>query len=216
MRAAAIGALLQTAPAAFISQQSELFALIGLEGFRLTLEAGATPYLPGVLALYALLTRTLDPDPRPAFALSSLAERLAERDSPPLLANAGFVHSWFVHHWLEPIADRSCRGIPARAEAGFAHGDVMMACFNTAGYVTLLAASGAPLDDVIAAGTAAGERIAGRVAAAAFHCLHEVQFAKALAGRTDGPVLVHRRPREGTVDEERDLASIRHTDLVNQ
>ncbi len=214
-RAAAIGALLQTAPAAFISQQSELFALIGLEGFRLTLETGRTPYLPGVLALYALITRNLDPDPRPAFALSSMAERLAERDSPPLLANAGFVHSWFVHHWVEPIPAILPR-IPARAEAGFTHGDVMMACFNTAGYVTLLAASGAPLDEVIAAGTIAGERIAGRVAAAAFHCTHEVQFAKALAGRTTGPTSLTDTPREGNVDEERDLASIRHTDLVNQ
>ena len=215
VRAAAIGALLQTAPAAFISQQSELFALIGLEGFRLTLETGRTPYLPGVLALYALITRNLEPDPRVAFALSSMAERLAERDSPPLLANAGFVHSWFVHHWVEPIPAILPR-IPARAEAGFTHGDVMMACFNTAGYVTLLAASGAPLDEVIAAGNAAGERIAGRVAAAAFHCTHEVQFAKALAGRTTGPTSLTDAPREGTVDEERDLASIRHTDLVNQ
>ena len=104
-RAAAIGILLQTAPAAFLSQQSELFALIGLEGFRLTLEAGSTPWTPGVFALYALLVRSFDADPRPAFALSTLAERLARRDSPPLRSYAGFVHAWFVRHWLEPIDD---------------------------------------------------------------------------------------------------------------
>jgi predicted ATPase/class 3 adenylate cyclase len=212
---AAIGTLLQTAPAAFISQQSELFALIGLEGFKLTLEHGATPFTPGVIALYALLVRNLEPDPRPAYALSSLAERLAERDSPPLLSYAGFVHSWFVHHWLEPIETDLPR-IQPRADAGFEHGDVMFGCFNLAGYVTQLAASGAPLDEVIAAGEQASERVAGRVAASAFHCLHEAQFAKALAGRTTGPTSLSDLPREGSVDEERDLASVRHTDLHNQ
>ena len=168
-----------------------------------------------MIALYALLVRSMEPDPRPAFALSTLAERLAERDSPPLRAYAGFVHSWFVHHWLEPIADDLPR-IRERADAGFAHGDVMFGCFNAAGYVTQLAASGAPLDDVIAAGNAASEQVAGRVAASAFHCVHEAQFAKALAGRTTGPYSLTDAPREGTIDEERDLASILSTDLHNQ
>jgi predicted ATPase/class 3 adenylate cyclase len=215
VKVAAIGALLRTAPAAFISQQTDLFALIGLEGFLLTLDSGSTPYTPGVIALHALLVRSLDPDPRPAYALSSLAERLAERDSPALRANAGFVHSWFVHHWLEPIADDLPK-LEERAAAGFEHGDVMFGCFNAAGYVTQLAASGAPLDDVIAAGTAAGDRVAGRVAAAAFHCRHEAQFAKALAGRTIEPCSLTDRPGEGAVDEERDLASVLRTDLHNQ
>jgi predicted ATPase/class 3 adenylate cyclase len=215
VKAAAIGALLRTAPAAFISQQTDLFALIGLEGFLLTLDSGSTPYAPGVIALYALLMRSLDADPRPAYALSSLAERLAERDSPALRAYAGFVRSWFVHHWVEPIADDLPK-LEERAAAGFEHGDVMFGCFNAAGYVTQLAASGAPLEDVIAAGTAAGERVAGRVAAAAFHCQHEVQFAKALAGRTIEPCSLTDAPREGTVDEERDLASVLRTDLHNQ
>jgi predicted ATPase len=210
-RAAAIGTLLQTAPAAFISRQSELFALIGLQAFRLSLESGATPYLPGVLSLYALITRSLEVDPRPAFALSSLAERLAKRDSPALLANAAFVHSWFVHHWLEPIADILPR-IPAWADAGFEHGDVTMGCFNVAGYVTLLAAGGAPLDDVIAAGAAGLERIAGRTASAVFHCRHEMQIAKALAGRTVRPCSL----TDADTDEERDLAAVRDTDMVNQ
>ena len=196
VRAAAIGALLQTAPAAFISQQSELFALIGLEGFRLTLETGRTPYLPGVLALYALITRNLEPDPRVAFALSSLAERLAERDSPPLLANAGFVHSWFVHHWVEPIPAILPR-IPARAEAGFTHGDVMMACFNTAGYVTLLAASGAPLDEVIAAGHRRGraDRRSRRRRGLPLHPRGPVR--QGARGPHHRPDLAHRRPARG-------------------
>ena len=214
-KARAIGALLSTAPAAFISQQTDLFALIGLEGFLLTLDSGSTPYTPGVIALYALLVRSMNPDPRPAYALSTLAERLAERDSPPLRAYAGFVHSWFVHHWLEPIADDLPK-LQERAAAGFEHGDVMFGCFNAAGYVTQLAASGAPLEEVIAAGMAAQEQVAGRVAAAAFHCEHEVQFAKALAGRTTEPCSLTDTAREGSVDEERDLASVLHSDLHNQ
>ena len=95
VRAAAIGALLQTAPAAFISQQSELFALIGLEGFRLTLETGRTPYLPGVLALYALITRNLDPDPRVGVR-AQLAGRAPRRARQPAAAGQRRVRALVV------------------------------------------------------------------------------------------------------------------------
>ena len=102
------------------------------------------------------------PRPAPAFALSSLAERLAERDSPPLRSYAGFVHAWFVRHWLEPIHDDAAR-ILARAEPASTHGDVTLAASTSAAHVALLAASGAALDDVIAAGHQGGR--AGRRAA---------------------------------------------------
>jgi predicted ATPase/class 3 adenylate cyclase len=213
--AAAIGALLRVEPAVFLSQQAELFALVGLRAFLLTLQHGATPFTPGVVAIYAMILRAMDSDPRNAFALSGLAETLAERDSPPLRSYAGFVHHWFVKHWLEPLGADLHR-VRDNARLGFEYGDVMFGCFNVAAYVVQLGASGAPLTDVIAAGRAGSEQIAGRVASAAFHTVHETQLAKALAGRTVDRCSFTDRLAEGTIEEDRDVASITRTDLYNQ
>jgi predicted ATPase/class 3 adenylate cyclase len=214
-KAAAIGALLRVEPAVFLSQQAELFALVGLRAFLLTLEHGATPFTPGVVAIYAMIVRAMDSNPRHAFALSSLAETLAERDSPPLRAYAGFVNHWFVKHWIEPLGPELDH-VRANAQLGFEHGDVMFGCFNVAAHVVQLAASGAPLADVIAAGSAGSEEIAGRVASAAFHTLHETQLARALAGLTVERCSFTDRLAHGTVEEERDVAAITRTDLYNQ
>jgi predicted ATPase/class 3 adenylate cyclase len=213
--ASAIGALLRVVPAVFVSQQAELFALIGLRAFLLTLQYGATPFTPGVVAIYAMIVRAMDADPRHAFALSSLAERLAERDSPPLRAYAGFVHHWFVKHWLEPIGPDLDQMLD-NARSGFEHGDVMFGCYNSAGYVVMLAVSGASLSEVIVAGHAAGEEIAGRVVSAAFHSVHGPQIAKALAGQTIDRCSFTDRPELGNVEEERDVASITRTDLYEE
>jgi predicted ATPase/class 3 adenylate cyclase len=214
-RAAAIGALLRVEPAVFLSQQAELFALVGLRSFELTLEHGATPFTPGVIAIYAMIVRALDANPQYAFALSSLAVALAERDSPPLRAYTGFVHHWFIKHWLEPLGPELDQ-VRQNSAAGFEWGDVMFGCFNTAAHVVQLAASGAPLNDVVAVGKAGNEAIAGRVASAAFHTLHETQLAKALAGRTVERCSFTDHASEGTIEEERDVASITRTDLYNQ
>jgi predicted ATPase/class 3 adenylate cyclase len=213
--AAAIGALLRVEPAVFLSQQAELFALVGLRAFELTLEHGATPFTPGVIAIYAMIVRALDANPQHAFALSSLAVALAERDSPPLRSYTGFVHHWFIKHWLEPLGPELDQ-VRQNSAAGFEWGDVMFGCFNTAAHVVQLAASGAPLSEVIAAGEAGNQAIAGRVAAAAFHTLHETQLAKALAGRTVARCSFTDHSSEGTIEEERDVASITRTDLYNQ
>ncbi|HWF34947.1 MAG TPA: AAA family ATPase [Solirubrobacteraceae bacterium] len=214
-RAAAIGALLRVIPSLFVSQQVEMFVLVGLRAFLLTLEHGATPFTPGVVAIYAMIVRAMDSDPNHAFALSSLAERLAERDSPSLRAYAGHVHHWFVQHWLKPFGT-DIELVRGNARLGFEYGDVMFGCFNSAGYVVQLAASGAPLEAVIVAGKASSDEIAGRVMSAGFHAVHEAQVAKALAGRTIDRSSLTDRPEEGTVEEERDLASIAETDLYDQ
>ncbi|HWC85615.1 MAG TPA: AAA family ATPase [Solirubrobacteraceae bacterium] len=214
-KAAAIGALLRVVPAVFVSQQVQLFALIGLRAFQLTLEHGATPYTPGVVAIYAMIVRAMDANPRHAYELSSLAEKLADRDSKPLRSYAGFVHHYFVRHWLEP-AGGAIEEMRENARLGFDYGDVMFGCYNSAGYVVLLAASGAPLEEVMAAGTASSEEIAGRVVSAGYHAVHEPQLAKALAGRTVDRCSLTDRPEEGSVEEERDLAWITRTDLYDQ
>jgi predicted ATPase/class 3 adenylate cyclase len=211
-QAAVIATLLAVAPSVFVSGQVELFALVGLRAFLLTLDHGATPYTPAALAIYAMIVRSIDDDPATAFALSELAERLAERDSPPLRAYAGFVHHFFVRHWLEPLGPDLER-VLENAASGFEHGDWMFGCFNLACHVIQLAASGAPLAQVELAGTSADGVIAGRSIQAGFHAVHQTQLAKALDGRTTDRCSFTDRPDLGTVEEERDLASILRTDL---
>ncbi len=212
--AAAIQILLQTVPATFMTQQFELFALMGLQAFLLTIDHGATPFTPAVISIFAMLVRGLLQDYERALSLTTLAKELADRDCPPVRSYAGFVHSYYTNHWLEPIRP-SLPEMLEDSQKGFDHGDVQFGCFNAAGYVVLLARAGAPLDEVAAAGAETSERIAGRVAAAAFHSLHEMQMARALAGRTVDRYSFADLPGEGAV-EERDVASIMDTDLNNE
>lgn len=211
----AIGLLLQTGPAAHMTQQAELFTLIGLRNMLLTLQHGTNPSTPGVIAIYGMVIHALSGDPREAFALTSLAKRMAEEGSPALISYVGMVHSWSVHHWLRPI-EEDLLVIPRHARLGFEHADVMFGCFNAATYVVLLARSGAQLPAVMAAARSNAELIAGRVAASVFHCRLELQVARALAGQTIGACSLTDPRGEGGLDEERDIAAITGTDLYNQ
>ncbi|MGH3771134.1 MAG: ATP-binding protein [Pseudonocardiaceae bacterium] len=212
---AAIGILVHTVPAAFMTQQAELFTLIGLRNMLLTLQYGTNPYTPGVIAIYGMVARALSEDPGEAFALTSLAKQLAESDSPALISYTGMVHSWFVHHWLRPISE-DLPVMPRQAHLGFEHGDVMFGCFNLASYVVLLARSGAPVPAVIAAARRNAGLIGGRVAASMFHCRLELQVARALAGKTIDPCSLTDPPGVDNLNEDDDVAVIADTDLYNQ
>jgi class 3 adenylate cyclase/tetratricopeptide (TPR) repeat protein len=215
----AIGLLLAIEPAVFMNQQIDLFNLIGLRAMVLTLRYGADEYTPGVIAIYAMLDRGEATRRAETFALTKLARRLAVRTSSPLVAYAGFVHSWFVQHWLRPIGE-NLHSMSWDARAGFDRGDVMLGCFNTAGYVVLLARAGGSVRTVLAAARRAAALIDGRVTAAAFHCKLEIQVAQALAGRTTQPWSLTDLPgcsvSDVDVDEQRDIAAISGTDLFNQ
>jgi hypothetical protein len=168
-----------------------------------------------VVSIYASLVRLLQNEPVRAFALSTLAKRLAERDAPAMSAYAGFVHSWLVHHWTQPIAS-DLPDMMRHAHLGLGHGDLTFGAFNAAAYVIHLGLCGVPLDSVERAAALSAALIAGRVASAAFHCQHEAQVAKALAGKTEDLCSLSDRPGEGSVDEERDLAWVCGSQLANQ
>jgi hypothetical protein len=202
-----------------MTQQIDLYNLIGLRAMELTLRYGANQYTPGVIAIYAMLDRVETISRAQAYALTKLARRFAVRTGSPLVAYTGFVHSWFVQHWVRPVVE-NLRSMPRDARAGFDNGDVMLGCFNTAGYVVLLARAGASTRTVLAAARRAAALIGGRVTAAAFHCTLEIQVAQALAGRTTEPCSLSDRPGSSAsgvdVDEERDVGTITDTDLFNQ
>ncbi|ALG09701.1 AAA family ATPase [Kibdelosporangium phytohabitans] len=215
----AIGLLLAIEPAVHMTLHAGLFTLIGLRSMVLTLRYGADEYTPGVIAIYAMLDHGEAMRRAEVFALSTLAKRMAVRTGSPLVTYAGFVHSWFVQHWMRPVIE-NLRSIIRDARAGFEHGDIMFGCFNSASYVVLLARAGGSMRAVLAAGRRAAALIDGRVTAAAFHCKLEIQVAQALAGRTTRPWSLSDLPGQSAsgvdVDEERDIAAITKTDLANE
>ena len=209
--AAVIALLMRIMPFAHQSQQSELFALMALRCMSLTVERGHSPFAPVVYAMYSIVYRAMSGDSATAHRFARLALDLDERHGGALHGSVSFIHTWFNQHWLHPVRHGIHPSLHA-AERALAAGDVLYGCFNLSAHVVYLAVSGQPLERVINVASAHYRRNAGRVRNAAFHCVHELQVAKALAGRT-----LHRSSLSDTeFDEERDVASICATDHYNQ
>jgi predicted ATPase len=206
-----IGLLQAIHPAAHMSNQYHLSAFLAAANLRLTLRRGRGRTAPSVYALFTIVARNVLEDSRLADAFSRLAEAEDARQGRPLTAVVAFLRAWFVGHWVGPIRDNlpTCR---AGAEAALAAGDFLYYGFNHAAYVVFLAASGAPLAEVIRTAEEHLDQIGRRVLVAHFHCVLERQFARALAGQTRGPLSLG----DDAFDEERDLASICRTTNANQ
>ena len=203
--------LLRIGPLAFQSHRIELFALMAATALQLTLQHGNGPVSADVYSMYSVVHRSLTGDCIGGYRWSQLALELDQRAQGRLRGRVGFVHTWFHHHWAHPLRE-SCAIALDAAEAAFAAGDVLFGCFNLSGQVIYLAASGAPLAEVMQCAHAALDRNGGRVMNAAFHLIHELQVAKALAGLTTTPLCLS----DAQYDETRDLASICNTELSNQ
>jgi predicted ATPase/class 3 adenylate cyclase len=208
---ALIGLLLGIMPYAHQSLQGELFALMSLRCTSLTLLHGNGPAAPVVYGMHSIVYRGVTGDSVTANRFAELALELDRRTGHHLLAPVSFIHTWFNQHWLHPVARALPMSLEA-AEAGFAAGDVQYGCFNLAAHVVQLAVSGRPLTEVMEVGARHFARNANRVRNAAFHCVQELQFAKALAGLTVSPTSMS----DAEHDEARDVASICATDNYNQ
>lgn len=198
-------------PAAHMSHQLELFALAALKGMALTLEHGAGPHAPDVVATYAAVSRTMTGDVELAARFSEVALELDRRMHGRVRASGAFLRSWFVQHWTAPLAENVALAERGAAD-GFERGDSLYGGFNAAAAVIYLSYSGARPEKVEEYATAQGNVIGGAVKVADFHCLLERQVARALAGRTTGLTSL----ADDEVDEARDLASIRDTANYNQ
>jgi hypothetical protein len=84
--------------------------------------------------------------------------------------------------------------------------------FNLSASIVLLAAAGRPLAEIMEQARLRIERNGRRVLNAHYHLLFELQFAKALAGLTSGPLSLG----DAEHDEARDLGSVVDTNLSNQ
>ena len=207
----AIGLMLTIQPPAFICNQIGLFALMASKNLTLTLAHGLGPRSPTVFAMYAIVERMVLDDARTAREYAGLAAELDRRGGGTQLADVSFLNGWFVDHWVAPIRE-ILAGCDRGARAGLASGNVLYGCYNHAAYVTMLAASGEPLDRVAREAEARLALIGRRVLVARFHCVLERQLARALAGRTRGPTSL----TDDAFDEARDLSFICRTTNINQ
>lgn len=209
--ARALSPLLRIAPFAFQSQQIELFALLAITCLRLTLQHGSGPLTADVYSMYSVVHGGMTGDRAGACAWSQLALDYDQAHGGTMRAKVSMVHGWFHSHWVHPLANSLPLALDA-AEAGFDSGDIVFGCANLSVYVVCLGALGRPLTEVIESAQLNLRRNAKRVMNSAFHLMHELQVAKALAGRTAGPLSLS----DAEYDEERDIASICQTDFGNQ
>jgi predicted ATPase/class 3 adenylate cyclase len=203
--------LLRLLPYAHVSLQAELFALMSLRCMSLTLLHGNGPAAPLVYAMHSVIYRGMTGNVVGANRYAELALQLDARNGGQLLGQVSFIYTWFNQHWIHPVA-RAFDMQQRAAEAAFAQGDVLYACFNLSSQVMCHAAAGTPLARVMAIAREQLQRIAGRVHISAWHCIQELQFAKAMAGLTRGPTSLS----DDEFDEQRDIASICATDNYNQ
>jgi predicted ATPase/class 3 adenylate cyclase len=203
--------LLELCPFAHQCQEAELFALMAIISLRRTLEEGNGEAAAEVYSMYSIIHKSLTGDSVTALAWSRLALAIDEQNGHILQARVSFIHCWFIAHWLVPHREL----VPLAAggaDAGLASGDVLFGCFCLSLEVVLRATAGQPLDEVIRTAEAHQSRNNQAVLNAAFHLVHEAQVAKALQGRTKSVTSLSDESR----DEEKDIASICHTDLYNQ
>lgn len=203
--------LLQVGPFAFQSRQIELFALMAVTALRLTLEHGNGAPTADVYSMYSVVHRALTQDRIGAYRFSQLALDFDQQQNYTMRSRVAFVHTWFHNHWVHPLETSLPIALDA-AERGLARGDILFGCFNLSGYVIYLAALGRPLEAVKQTARSHLEQNGRRVANSAFHLIHELQFAKALAGETHDPFSL----TDDEFDEARDIAWVCNTELSNQ
>lgn len=205
---ASIALLLRMEPAVHVSGQDALFALIALRCMALTLEHGNGPQAALAYAMFSIVYAALGQDRRRAFDFSRLALVLDRRQGSPLFTQVTFIHYYFHAHWLHSIGE-GLDEMERAADAGFASGDLPYACFNNSAQLIALAYAGRPLQEVMSLARRNDVRNGRRVMNAAYHCVLQLQIAKALAGRTARLVSL----TDEEYDEQRHLAVVRGSEL---
>ncbi len=177
--------LLAAMPAAHRMDPS-LMDLMALRGAILTMRFGRGRSAAGLISMYSIAHRSLDRDPLEAYEFSRLGMRLASELGPEDETRSLFLHCWFNAHRHEPL-----RATVELAEQGFEIGwpdtNPAFAAYSLATGVVHLAASGAPLGEVIRRGTAAAKRIGASHPVPLWYIKLETQVARAISGATNDP-----------------------------
>ncbi len=207
----AIAILLRIQPAAYISQQFDVFACLAAKNMVLILRHGQTPLAPCVYSMFAVITRLLSDDSHRALEFSELAMELDRKQGGQFTSMVTFVHTWFINHWKNALHENlpiSLQGLAGRVPGGGCP-VWLLSPGRLSGLSQLVRG---PLAEVISAAQAHHDLIGNRISYAAFHCLLELQLARALAGQTSGPLSL----TDDQVDEARDLEAICRTESYNQ
>ncbi|MBW4024527.1 MAG: AAA family ATPase [Proteobacteria bacterium] len=202
--------LLALAPFAFQFEQ-ELFALMVCSSLRLTLEYGNGPFAADVYGMYSIIFGAMSGDRVMAVGWSRLSLTMQGTARGASFSRCAFIHIWFHSHWVSSL-DAGMDLALAGGEAGLGDREIIYGCFNLAGFVVLQAAAGRPLPEVMDACRRHLSTTSGQVLNSAYHLILELQFAKAMAGLTAGPLCLG----DAEYDETADIASIMESNLGNQ
>ena len=203
--------LLEIMPAAFMAQMVDVFALAAISNLKLTIAHGNAPATPIAYSMYAIVRRTRFKDIKGAEAFSRLALALDQRQGGQCFGVCAYIHTRFVSLWCDPLHELSQLNVRG-AQASLAARDVLFGCFNLSLSVQYAAATGVELSVLKKIAREQRDFVDRRVRSSTFHCVLELQYAKALAGETE-----HRYSlSDDEHDEQADIASICDTDLYNQ
>ena len=208
--AAAMQILFRLAPDAHNTLQPALFALMALRNANLMLQHGSDTLAPGIIVTLALTLRGMTGDSVTADAFAQTAIALDARLGHPLTASVTFVYTYFLRHWLHPLAGALQLNLDG-IRAGFEMGDIPFGSYHASAYVIHLLGSGGGLAEVARIGEEHLRLIGDRNRTADEHCRMQVDFAAALMGRTPAPTSMSRDRVRSEAEEDAQLQAL---DLV--
>ena len=186
---AVIGLLSNMTPVAYIGSRPQLYPLIALKAVNYGLKFGPTLELSHCYSDYALMLCSLFGDPQAGYAFSEVAIKLSERfNTPSMRAASLFLHGHMINFWLKPVATDIAvleKGFLLCLEAG----NLSYANYISNAMVLQALERGDTLSSILELSQKyAGFALSSRNDAVHQSIVLEQQFAKCLAGLTQGGI----------------------------
>ncbi len=161
------------------------YGLVVARSVRLSLQHGYSELAAVAFANYSVVVLQTTGDVHTAYEWARLAPAIDEAHGGAKQSPALFIPGWLVAAWKLPVGSQVAI-FDAASRAGIELGDILFGCFSAAAATVFTAASGVPLSEVIHTAQRYRAVIRQRVYSADYHCLLEMQFARALMGLTSG------------------------------
>lgn len=203
--------LLELMPAAYMAGRPEIFSLAAALNLKTTLDHGNAPITPIVHSMYAIQRRTGSHDIDGAFEFSTLSMALDEKLGGNHYPTCSYIHTRFISIWKRPLRDTFAINRKG-AEVALDTGNVLYGCWHRSLLVQHASAAGMPLAELKSLAIEQRDAIGKQVLSSRFHCILDLQYAKALMGETESQFSL----TDVEHDEDESLRSILDTDLDNQ
>jgi hypothetical protein len=161
------------------------YGLVVALSVRLTLQHGYSDLAPVAFANYSVVVLQITGDVHTAYEWARLAPAIDEAHGGSRQSPANFIPGWLVSAWKLPVRSQIAL-FDTASRNGFENGDILFGCFSAAAATVFTAASGVPLAEVVHTAQRYRNVIRHRVYSADYHCLLEMQFARAMMGLTSG------------------------------